>query len=950
MNPKGIDPHERQPLASYFLGPKAQNASLWQELIERIFDDYVHWRRNYFPEDKSFITRGERRDFEQLAWLDELSEQLDRILDKLKSDFPFYSPRYFAHMNSEVTLPSVLGLFAGVLYNPNNVSPEGAPVTIKLEIEVGELLAQMLGFDRNEEHPAGAPWGHLTSGGTIANLEALWVARQAQFLPLVVADLCEQPARRTKVLEALKRRGVSTSGADACLRDSGVWGVFNKRFGSRAVRADLLRRPSGEQLSLLRELHDALLADLGGDDRQRPGAVVSSFLMEAVEGSPFNPASAGYPAALAELNCTADKGLRRGVVFASEAAHYSLKKACNVLGYGRDGLQLIQVDKDFRVDVEQLEAATEEVERQGGYVAAVVAIAGTTEEGAVDPVHDIVTLREQKPFWLHVDAAWGGYVATVFDRNEEGQLIRDGGAFGPAMVSGGEGLAGLPPVSRQADATAGEALNWGAGGGPQEKVLQAFGAIGSCDSAVVDPHKLGYVPYPAGAIVFRHGGTRLLTAQAASYMGSAGKLEDDPLSENALAEPATVGEYVLEGSKPGAAATAVWLAHQTIPLTRKGHGRIVSETLLAAQRLAAALTLFNSDPARHSNAGCPSIGFYLVTEPQTNVVTFVARPLRKVGSGDSAKLDAVHWSLADLNTINRRIHERMKAANLPQGAGRTSSEPVPPYRHPFFVSRTCMESDQQPSGTYSFRSVEPMLAALLPRESDHRLEFDRNSEGLFTIRCVVMNPYYRLSQEHGDDHMAAFVARLHAVGCEILTQFMEELSAVILIRCEAGKATSVKEELDKDGGGSSRRTMVVTDDSGAEAVLVEARDSTEEEVNPRERVRQLVAEHTAVGIEGAETFIGSGRRHRGRIDSEAPPVSYVLMATEVGCETEVLERSVGVRLPNGAGIEGRLVAGRYDVALRLSSLDHAAASAVLEQITSVEGVIRDEIEIYSVIS
>jgi hypothetical protein len=144
--------------------------------------------------------------------------------------------------------------------------------------------------------------------------------------------------------------------------------------------------------------------------------------------------------------------------------------------------------------------------------------------------------------------------------------------------------------------------------------------------------------------------------------------------------------------------------------------------------------------------------------------------------------------------------------------------------------------------------------------------------------------------------------------------------------------------------------MVVTNDSGAEAVLVEARDWTEEEVNPRERVRQLVAEHTAAGIEGAETFIGSGRRHRGRIDSEAPPVSYVLMATKVGCEAEVLERSVAVRLPNGAAIEGRLVVGRYDVALRLSSLDRAAASAVLAQITSVEGVIRDEIEIYSVIS
>jgi hypothetical protein len=262
------------PLASYFLGPKAQNASLWQELIERVFDDYVHWRRNYFPEDKSFLTRGDWRDTKQLEWLDKLSSgQLDGVLDDLKSDFPFYSPRYIGHMNSELTLPSVLGLFAGLLYNPNNVSPEGAPVTVRLEREVGDLLARMLDLPDGNESRAGAPWGHLTSGGTIATLEALWVARQAQFLPLVLADLCEQREQRQEAVEALGERGVAPRDT-AGLVDSGVWRGFRDRLGSYEG-ADLLRLPPGKRLSLLAELHDALLAELprrgGGEEPAEPG-------------------------------------------------------------------------------------------------------------------------------------------------------------------------------------------------------------------------------------------------------------------------------------------------------------------------------------------------------------------------------------------------------------------------------------------------------------------------------------------------------------------------------------------------------------------------------------------------------------------------------------------------------------------------------------------------------
>jgi hypothetical protein len=159
---KGPEPQTADPrrslMTAWFLGPKSENATIWQESFQYIFQDYVNWRRNYFPTDPVVVTRERRRD--HYEWLDTLNGELDGILARLKAHYPFYSPRYIAHMLSEQTLPSVLGYFAGMLYNPNNVTDEAAPVTVELELEAGQLVAAMLGFN-----PSTA-WTHICSGGT----------------------------------------------------------------------------------------------------------------------------------------------------------------------------------------------------------------------------------------------------------------------------------------------------------------------------------------------------------------------------------------------------------------------------------------------------------------------------------------------------------------------------------------------------------------------------------------------------------------------------------------------------------------------------------------------------------------------------------------------------------------------------------------------------------------
>ena len=96
-------------MSAWFLGPKAENAETEQKILSYILDDYFHWRRNYFPSDEILITQSMQR--EALDWNDRLAQQVAEMLAGLRRHFPFYSPRYNAHMLSDQTIPSVLGYF-----------------------------------------------------------------------------------------------------------------------------------------------------------------------------------------------------------------------------------------------------------------------------------------------------------------------------------------------------------------------------------------------------------------------------------------------------------------------------------------------------------------------------------------------------------------------------------------------------------------------------------------------------------------------------------------------------------------------------------------------------------------------------------------------------------------------------------------------------------------------
>ncbi|WP_207714235.1 pyridoxal-dependent decarboxylase [Scytonema sp. UIC 10036] len=183
------------------------------------------------------------------------------------------------------------------------------------------------------------------------------------------------------------------------------------------------------------------------------------------------------------------------VIFVPGSQHYSLPKGAAILGIGADNMKSIPLDIYGRMDSDKLEAAIDAAIDANQPIVAVVAVIGSTEEGTVDPLEKILELRDQKyrskdiEFAVHVDAAWGGYFAS---------LLRDASSDG----------------ARQRFSTPAPVLPM------STYVTTQYENLGRADTITVDPHKTGYLPYPAGALCYRNIAMRSLIAFEAPYINS----------------------------------------------------------------------------------------------------------------------------------------------------------------------------------------------------------------------------------------------------------------------------------------------------------------------------------------------------------------------------------------------------------------------------------------------
>ena len=549
-------------------------------------------------------------------------------------------------MIAEQTIAAQVGWFATMLYNPNNIAVEISPVTTRLEMEVASQLARMIGYD-----PARS-WGHLTSGGTIANFEALWLAREVRYLPVAAAGAAAELSLTLPVARA--------DGSRAELAELSLW--------------QLLNIPNRTTL----DLWDALWA-------AAPRAEVARALAN------HSLAAIGYQEYSRRLAFEYGDPLPAGVVLVAATAHYSWEKIVRALGIGSAQLVHVPVDTRFRMDPDALWERVRALAGRRQAILACVSVCGTTEESAVDRLDRVLEVRARAErelgvtFHVHSDACYGGYAAAV-------TRAADGTRRTAAAIR----------------ASTGE--SW-----PGKDWVGAMEALADADSVTVDPHKLGYVPYSAGAVLVRDGRARHLVATDPPYLAPSGS--EDTGVERFL------GRYILEGSKPGAAAAAVWLSHKALPLDERGYGYLIERTVVGARRLHRALASADLSP----------FGVVLLPEPDINIVCFVL----------------AHPSLASLealNAFNERVYSRMSL-------GRRDVEPE------YIITRTRLRSPMYDG------AIDPVLSALGRAVGDWQAS---GNEGLVVLRSTVMDPFLAAGPP-APDHLGGFVAALRRAGQDAMS-------------------------------------------------------------------------------------------------------------------------------------------------------------------------------------
>ena len=584
-------------LDAMFLGAKAENEDFFKEQLSFLMEEHIMWRKGYHPDEEPFIT-SERKGIESFKDTQEkISSVMKELSEKMRnSSVPWFSPHYLGHMLADLLLPATLGYMAAILYNPNNCSYEASPASSVFELEVGLELASMMGYDPKKA------WGHITSGGTVANFEAIWLARNLKSIPLAV----------------------------------------------KQVKPDLLKGKDDEWSLLNMSTNDVL--DL--IDELKELNLLSKVLKHSVRDK--------------GVNC------KLGKLLVPKTRHYSWNKALDIFGIGRDQLITVPVQGEYRMDIDELDKIITNLAEQKIPVLGVVSVVGTTEEGAVDSVDHVVELKEKFTeeglnFYYHIDAAYGGYVRSMF-LDESGKFIE---------------------YSRLADIFAEQMDIRSSNACPSLSVYNAFKAMPNADSITIDCHKLGYIPYPAGAITLRDKRIIALLEYRASYVDS----ETDEV---------TLGPYILEGSKPGASACAVWAAHKTLPLNINGYGKLIARTVEAGKALYTALE--NIIPFKADN-GKKYVAVPL-TSPDTNIVVFVFNELGNT-------------SLKAMNKLNRSIYNECSVA--------TGSL----LDKPFITSKTILSSEE----------YDAIPKLFLKKLNIPQKEFDAVEE-IYVLRATVMTPFF----------------------------------------------------------------------------------------------------------------------------------------------------------------------------------------------------------------
>ena len=687
------------------IGPKAENLDLFKELIEEALEDHAYWRRNFFPDDRPILRSFDKSKQSYQAFADHLRDKLFDFLSDAKKGVPFFSARYVGHMNADLLIPALVGYFSQMLYNQNNVAGESSPATVRMEQEVIEMLLKMVGFGHSQQHVG---WGYLCSGGTTANLYSIWAARNLRTQPLALRLSCdlEPPARFLKEIESAFDSTESRRSNGASLvhefekvcdtmRELPFETAKGKKKALREMSAwELLNIPMRELYSFRTLTKQALQDALErGSDRAEiwVDELIKLRSIKHLGNHQFRRiARSLFPDGRSFLESP-------WLVISPANQHYSWKKAADIFSMGQGSIRPVDVNARFEVDVSVLEETLLEAvtSDRRSWPMLVVSNYGTTEEGALDDLPAINSLRTElarehgATIWWHIDAAYGGYLASMARKSLDDPGIVDVGGYDrPGTLK--HWLLECCASVGLADTEAKDLIELSEKGDPAwlswESFLHRTRSLRHGDSITVDPHKLGYIPYPAGALLLKDRSAREAVSSDAPYLWGGGEEEAD-----------FTGRYTLEGSRPGAVAAGCWLSHSTLPLDQSGHGRLMALSVLATRRLYQALQ-------RRINHPDSTVRVAMLHPPQSHILLYV--PYQ--ASADS---------LSRVEQLTEKVVEHLKPTN---------------DERPFMAVETSVHLDTQDvalSGLEKHSLYRKLLS-----------ESDEPQVTIKAIRSVVMSP------------------------------------------------------------------------------------------------------------------------------------------------------------------------------------------------------------------
>ncbi len=241
-----------------------------------------------------------------------------------------------------------------------------------------------------------------------------------------------------------------------------------------------------------------------------PGAVIMENevlnWMKSVFGFPSGSAgtltSGGSIANMIALTAARDHyGIKaemvsRSVIYLSRHTHHCIHKALKIIGLGEVIIRYSDLDEHFRINPEKLENCIDKDKADGLNPFLIVASAGTTDTGAIDPLQSIGGIARNHDLWYHIDAAYGGFFILTRQKKE------------------------------------------------------MFSGIEQADSIVTDPHKGLFIPYGTGAVLVKN-----KESVFQSYRYTASYMQDSKGIETDLDDPADVSPELTRHFR----ALRVWL-------------------------------------------------------------------------------------------------------------------------------------------------------------------------------------------------------------------------------------------------------------------------------------------------------------------------------------------------------------------------------------------------------